>query len=115
MIRNRGETPNINTNNNQGYSAPHYRHYWNGRFVIIKYDKTFLAIELIANLLILLIVFAVYLSSSQISFMDPIAEIKSNFLTAGLVAIIISIIATVLVTFLTRSSKEKLTKNLKKS
>ena len=43
MFRNRGEVPNINVGKgidlgeNEGYSAPHYSHYWNGRFIIIKY------------------------------------------------------------------------------
>ncbi len=118
MFRNRGEVPNINTNvgdnnGNAGYSAPHYSHYWNGSFVIIKYDKTFVTIELISALIILLIVFAVYLFAYQITFEDPIAEIKSTFLTAQFISIGISLVTTGLVTFLTKSSKEKLIKNLR--
>lgn len=113
MFRNRGELPNINVgnnNSNNGYSVPHY---WNGRFVVIQYDKTFVAIELISTLIILLIVFAVYLFAYQISFEDPIAKMKRTFLTAQLISIGISLVATMLVTFLTKSSKEKLIKNLR--
>lgn len=116
MFRNRGELPNINVgnnNSNNGYSVPHYSHYWNGRFVVIQYDKTFVAIELISTLIILLIVFAVYLFAYQISFEDPIAKMKRTFLTAQLISIGISLVATMLVTFLTKSSKEKLIKNLR--
>lgn len=120
MFRNRGEVPNINTNTdgndsreNRGYSAPHYSHYWNGNFIIIQYDKTFVAIELISTFFILLLVSSIYLFTYKLPFEDPIATIKSNFLTAQLISIVISIIVSGLVTFFTKSSKEKLIKNLR--
>ena len=117
MFRNRGEVPDINTGageskDNGGYSAPHYSHYWNRRFMIIQYDKTFVAIELISWLIILLTILAVYLFSYKVSFEDPIAQMKSNFLTAQFITIVISIIITGVVTFFTRKSKEKLIRNL---
>lgn len=118
MFRNRGEVPNINTNTDSdnksgGYSAPHYSHYWNGNFVVIQYDKNFVAIELISALIILLTILAVYLFAYKVSFEDPIATTKSNFLTAQLISIGISLVATGLVTFFTKSSKEKLIRNLR--
>lgn len=115
MFRNRGEIPNISTNseNNDGYNVPHYSHYWTGRFIIIQYDKTFVAIELISVMLILLIVLAVYLFSYPISFEDPLATMKNNFLTAQLIAVVGSLVGIGLVTFLTKSSKEKLIRNLR--
>ncbi len=115
MFRNRGEVPNINTNTGEdgGYSAPHYSHYWNGRFIIIKYDKTFVAIELIATLIIVITIFAVYLFSYQNPFEDPIANVKNIFLTVQFIAIGATLITTALVTFLTKSSKEKLIRNLR--
>lgn len=114
MFRNREKVPDISTNSdkNGGYSAPHYSHYWNGRFIIIQYDKTFVAIELIAILIILLTVAAVYLFAYQVSFEDPIATIKNNFLTVQLISIGISLVATGLVTFLAKS-KETLIRNLR--
>lgn len=117
MFRNRGEMPNINPGNNPsnggGYRAPHYRNYWNGNFIIIQYDKTFVAIELISILLIVIIAVAVYLFAYNVPYKDPIATIKSNFLTAQLISIGITILATVLVTFFTKSSKENLIRNLR--
>ena len=83
MFRNRGKLPNINNGgnngNNGGYNAPHYSHYWNGRFIVIRYDKTFIAIELIATFLILLVIFAVYLFAYPVTFEDQIAELKQTF------------------------------------
>lgn len=119
MFRNRGEVPNINVGKgidlgeNEGYSAPNYSHYWNGRFIIIKYDKTFVAIELIAVLLMLIIASATYLFTYKVRFEDPIATVKSNFLTAQLISIITSMGLIAVVTFFTKSSKEKLIRNLK--
>lgn len=118
MFRNRGELPNINTNTDSdnksgGYSAPHYSHYWNGNFVVIQYDKNFVAIELISALIVLLTILAVYLFAYKVSFEDPIATMKSNLLTAQLISIGISLVATGLITFFTKSSKEKLIRNLR--
>lgn len=117
MFRNRGKLPNINNGgnngNNGGYNAPHYSHYWNGRFIVIRYDKTFIAIELIATFLILLVIFAVYLFAYPVTFEDQIAELKQTFLTGQLISIIISLVAVGIVTFFTRSSKENLIKNLR--
>ena len=119
MFKNRGEMPNINPNiggndnGGMGYRVPHYSHYWNGRFIVVHYDKTFVAIELIVTIIILLIVGAVYLFAYQVTFDDPIATIKNNFLTAQLVSIVVSLAVTGLVTFFTKSSKENLIKNLR--
>lgn len=117
MFRNRGKMPDINNlkpdNEKEGYRVPHYSNYWNGRFIIVKYDKTFVAIELISVFVILLIVFAVYLFAYKTSFEDPIATIKNNFLSAQLISIFTTIGLTGIVTFLTRSSKEKLITRLR--
>lgn len=114
MYRNRGEVPDINTDSdNGGYSAPHYSNYWNGRFIIIQYDKTFVAIEVISCAVILLIILALYILAYKVPFEDPIATTKSNFLTGQLITIIMTIVVTGLVTFFTRSSKEKLIANLR--
>ena len=68
MFRNRGEVPNIDIgqdNGNGGYGVPHYSHYWRHRYIIIHYDKTFIAMELISAFLIILIAVAVYLRSGE--------------------------------------------------
>ena len=115
MFRNRGKLPNINNDPNTGggYRVPHYRHYWNGNFIIIQYDLKFIAIEVIVSFIIILTVLAVYLSSYQTSFEDPIAEVKQNFLNAQSISIIAVLVVTGLATFLTRSSKENLIRNLR--
>ena len=115
MFRNRGKLPNINNDPNTGggYRVPHYRHYWNGNFIIIQYDLKFIAIEVIVSFIIILTVIAVYLSSYQTSFEDPIAEVKQNFLNAQSISIIAVLVVSGLVTFLTRSSKENLIRNLR--
>lgn len=117
MFRNRGEIPNIqipkDNNGEGGYRAPHYSHYWNGRYYVIHYDKTFVAIELISWLIIFLTIFAVYLFEYKVSYEDPIATIKSHFLNGQLISILISITVAVIVTFVTRSSKENLIRNLR--
>ena len=117
MFRNRGITPNINAGNGdngpKGYSAPHYSNYWNGRFVIIHYDRSFVAISLIATAIILITAFCAYLFGYEVPFEDPIASVKSNFLTVQLVAIIATIALVSLAVFLTKSSKENLIKYLR--
>lgn len=114
MFRNRGELPNIgNEPSEGGYRAPHYRHYWNGRFIIIYYDLKFVAIQLILSLIIILTVLAVYLTSYQVTFEDPISEVKQTFLSAQSISIITVLVISGLVTFLTRSSKENLIRNLR--
>lgn len=113
MFRNRGPVPNVPNNSSGGYRPPHYKHYWNRRFIIIHYDKTFIAIELISVLIILLIVLAVYLFGYQISFEDPLSEVKQTFLNAQIISIAAVLIVTGLVTFFTRSSKENLIRNLR--
>lgn len=122
MFRNRGELPDIgngpidsnNDNNGSGgYSPLHYRYFWNGRLYFIQYDKTFIAIELISILIILLIVFAVYFFAYQLSFEDPIAKVKQTFLNTQIISIVSILIITGLVTFLTKSSKENLIRYLR--
>lgn len=114
MFRNRGELPSIGTEPSEsGYHAPHYRHYWNGRFIIIYYDFKFVAIQLILSLIIILTVLAVYLTSYQVTFEDPISEVKQNFLNAQSISIVAVLVVSGLVTFLTRSSKENLIRNLR--
>lgn len=119
MFRNRGNLPNIETKSNNGnsgnggYDAPHYSYYRNRPFYVVQYDKNFVAIEVVATLIILLIVFAAYLFTYQVSFQDPIAKIKGDFLTAQLISIGISIVATGIITFFTKSSKENLIRNLR--
>lgn len=115
MFRNRGELPNIdigNDNGNSGYNAPHYSHYWRHRYIIIHYDKTFIAMELISAFLIILIAVAVYLFAYQITFYDPIAEMKETFLTFQLVSIIVTVVLAGLITILSKK-KETIIKGLK--
>lgn len=117
MFRNRGEVPNIkaqtgNDNGNSGYSVPHYSYYPRGRFVIVRYDKNFIIIELIMMSIILLTAFAVYLFAYQFPYEDPIASMKSSFLNAQLISIGVSTVVTGLVTVLTKS-KETLIRNLR--
>ena len=115
MFRNRGELPNIdigNDNGNSGYNAPHYSHYWRHRYIIIHYDKTFIAMELISAFLIILIAVAVYLFAYQITFYDPIAEMKETFLTFQLVSIIVTVVLAGLITILSKR-KETIIKGLK--
>ncbi len=113
MFRNRGQIPNIDTNGGkiEGYRPLYRSHYWWRRY-IIKYDKTFVIMEIVSALLIFLIVLAVYLFAYPISFDDPLATMKNNFLTAQLIAIIGSLVMMVAVTFFTKS-KEKLIRNLR--
>ena len=118
MFRNRGNLPNININAGEnkgirgGYNVPHYYRYWNGRMIVVQYDKNFIAIEVISALILLLIILAVYLFVYQVTFEDPIKTIKSSFLTAQLVTICISIALTGLVTVFSKS-KETLIGNLR--
>ena len=117
MFRNRGEVPNINIgqedNKSSGYSAPHYSNYWNGRFIIVNYDKSFVAISLITTFIILVTGFCAYLFAYKLPFEDPIANVKNNFLTAQLIFLLVPIILTILAVFLTKSNKENLIKYLR--
>lgn len=116
MFRNRGEVPNIDIgkdNSDGGYSAPHYSHYWRRhRYFIIHYDKTFIAMEFISVLLIILIAIAVYLFAYQVTFYDPIAETKETFLTFQLISILATVILATLITILSKQ-KETIIKGLK--
>lgn len=116
MFRNRGNLPNIDIgkdNGNGGYSAPHYSHYWGRRrYFIIYYDKTFIAMELISVILIILIAVAVYLFAYQVTFDDPIAETKETFLTFQLISILATVILATLITILSKQ-KETIIKGLK--
>ena len=115
MFRNRGEVPNIDIgqdNGNGGYGVPHYSHYWRHRYIIIHYDKTFIAMELISAFLIILIAVAVYLFAYQITFDDPIAEIKETFLNFQLISILATVILAALITILSKQ-KETIIKVLK--
>lgn len=120
MFRNRGSLPNVGRGGGGkgghgktgGFGAPHYHHYWNGRFVVIQYDKNFLMLELIITLLVLAIAFAAYLYSYNPNFNDQIADLKNNFLTFQLICIVASIALLILFTFISKS-KESLIRNLK--
>ncbi len=119
MFRNRGSVPNIEIgkngkdNDNNGYNVPHYSNYWNGNFIIIRYDKNLLIMEIIAFLIVLITVFGVYIFAYKTSFEDPLETIKKGFLNTQLVAIILSIISTGVISFFTKSSKENLIRNLR--
>lgn len=117
MFRDRGELPNNIKNENDGmkmhFRMPFYEFYRNYDYYYIQYDEKFIAMELIAEFLFIAIIVAVYLFGYQISFEDPIAHVKKHFLIAQVVAIVISLIATGIVTFFIKSSKERLIKNLK--
>lgn len=122
MFRNRGEAPNINPGGNKGngghgrhggYNAPHYSHYWNGRFFIINYDKSFIRGSIIATALVLIIALCALVFGNELPFKDPIASIKTNFLTAQLIAIISTIALVILAVYFTKSSKENLIRNLR--
>ena len=110
MYRNRGNLSN--TNQRDGYRAPHYSNYWNGRFIIVKYDKSFVAIQLVALLIVAITAFAVYLYSYKVLFYDPIASVKSTYLTAQIICLIISVALTGFATFFSKS-KENLIANLR--
>ena len=119
MFRNSGELPNIevgndgNDENSGGYRAPHYRFYRRPFIIIWHYDRTFIAMQLIVISIILLIAFAVYLTSYKIPFEDPLTNIKQNFLSSQLVSIIATFVLATLVFLLTKSSKERLVNNLR--
>ena len=117
MFRNRGETPDINigqeNDESSGYSAPHYSRYWNGRYFIVNYDKSFVAISLIMTFIILVTGFCAFLFAYKLTFEDPIANVKSNFLAAQLIFLLTHIILTILAVFLTKSNKENLIKYLR--
>ncbi len=117
MFRNRGEMPDINigqgNNEHGGYSAPHYSRYWNGRYFIINYDKSFVAISLIMTFIILITGFCAYLFAYKLPFEDPIAGVKSNFLTAQLALLVTPIILTFLAVIFTKSNKQNLIKYLR--
>lgn len=109
MFVGRGDIPNIsvpdfgdNPNLNLGYVNDTY---WYGRYYIV-YAKNFLIMELSLFLLIALTIFFVYLFNYTVSFNDPISSLKNTFLTCQLVAIVVSIIASALVTFITKSKKQ---------
>lgn len=118
MYNNRGSIPDIELNNEDGevgeggngdYFFP--MHYWFRPRIVLKYDKSFVAMEIFMASIIILAIFAVYVFGYQVSFNDPIATIKSNFLIVQLISIIVSIVSTVLVTFFSKS-KENLIRNL---
>lgn len=109
MFVGRGDIPNIsvpdfgdNPNLNLGYVNDTY---WYGRYYVV-YAKNFLIMELSLFLLIALTIFFVYLFNYNVSFNDPISSLKNTFLTCQLIAIVVSIIASALVTFITKSKKQ---------
>ena len=104
MFRNRGPMPNI-PNNNGGFNLPHYSHFWRGRYIIIRYDKTFMLMELMSFLLIAIIIAAALFWGYPITFEDPIAEMKENFLNSQLIMIGISLISIAIVTIFSREQK----------
>lgn len=103
---------NMEDNNNDNFNNMNdnsiFNDYIPGRFIIIKCDKTYIAIELISYLIILLIAIVAFLYGTNSTFFDPIASVKSNFLIGQLICIGITILATVLASFFTKSSKENL-------
>ena len=114
MFRNRGDFPDFALNNldldptnDTPYSVPDYTYYWNGRFLIIHYDKTFLAIEIIFTFLLLILCFVVYLYAYPVSFEDPLESVKSTFLISQLVLIGLTIVFSVGAVILTRTSKSR--------
>ena len=101
------EDNNENNNNNLN-NGSFFNDYIPGHFIIIKFDKTYMAIELISYLIIILIAIVAFLYGTNSAFNDPIADIKNNFLTGQLICIGITILVAILVSCLTRSSKENL-------
>ncbi len=115
MFRNRGEIPNLdlgNSKENKEYSAPHYRNYWNGKFIIVKYDKTFVIIQMLTVLIFCLIIASTYLFIYNPKFEDPIYNSKKILLNLELGTIAVSSISIGLITFFTKSSKENLAQRL---
>ncbi len=121
MFRNRGSVPNINIGNigdnnsgpnqNDGYNAPHYTNYWTRNYIIVTYDKGFFIWQIVAILLFLVLAFGVYLFAYKVSFNDPIAETKKEFLTIQLVSTIATIGIAGIILFFSKN-KEALVKRL---
>lgn len=121
MFRNRGSLPNINMGNvidnkssqieNKGYNAPHYTHYWNRNYIIVTYDKSFFILQVIAIIFFLILSLGLYLFAYKVSFNDPIAETKKEFLTIQLISNITTIGIAGLIVFLSKN-KEDIVKRL---
>lgn len=121
MFRNRGSLPNINignigdnnsgANQKNGYDAPHYSHYWNGNYIMVTYDKGFFILQVIAIVFFLILALDVYLFAYKVSFNDPIAETKREFLTIQLVSSIATIGIAGIIVFFTKN-KEAIIKRL---
>ena len=121
MFRNRGSLPNINmgnigdnnsgANQKNGYDAPHYSHYWNGNYIMVTYDKGFFILQVIAIVFFLILALGVYLFAYKVSFNDPIAETKREFLTIQLVSSIATIGIAGIIVFFTKN-KEAIIKRL---
>lgn len=112
MFRGRGDLPGIDLDPSSGETPSSFFRFFSGRYIIIHYDKTFVAMELITTLLLTLSAFFVYLFAYPITFNDPIADIKKTFLTSQLICVGVSILLIFLTTFLSKT-KESLMRNLK--
>lgn len=121
MFRNRGSLPNIHMGNvessnseingKEGYHVPDYRYYWNRNYIIVTYDKGFFILQVIAIIIFLILAFGVYLFAYKVSFNDPIAETKKEFLTIQLVSSITTIGIAGIILFFSKN-KEALIKRL---
>lgn len=107
MFRNRGSVPNIDIEN----PNPNYPNFLGRRYIIIHYDKTFMLMEVMSFLLIAIIVIAALFWGYPITFEDPIATMKDDFITSQLIMIGISIISIAIVTIFSKE-KENLVKAL---
>lgn len=112
MFRNRGPIPDLNPKGNadgyKGFRAPHYRNYWNGRFIILRVDKSFVIISMTCAFIIFIIAFFALVFGFQLPFEDPIATVKENFLTAQFTAVALTIAIPILAVIFVKSSKEHL-------
>lgn len=111
MFRGRGELPDFGNNNNDngngGFGAPDYHHYWRRPYyIIIRYDKTFLLIELVMTITVLLVAFLIYIYKYETPFVDPIATVKNTFLNSQLLVMGITVIVTGLCTCFFVRTKE---------
>lgn len=82
------------------------------RYYIIQYDKNFILAQILVDIFAILLVAISYIWGYKMPFNDPIENIKSNYLNAQIILILVSIFLLILVSFLSKS-KEKLLLNLR--